>query len=364
MAFSRQAYEYLQSNDHSFKIFKDRQSSGNTASNMSVSSSQRKHLLEIAVFEFEIGSSVITTIATDIECPSIRFDGHILQLSGTSTIRSAIELYEMDMIPKRIWRQQTLAYLPAYLSKSGLASVTRLQNEDQTLRFLIGYWPYPNKWPIPGLSRDALPQPYILEVSPGCCDNWSKLKARTTEYCSKDPISLHGLRVSRPSDSKNGGLEPQLSDPDGKSLYQKKEREKLYHAIHSVKSSHRDLPANISPPALEFMTTPRTFGLPDECQVTHEFPWIAYRLEDHAANNADDDDNVSGSNTAKGLSCKIYASGVSQGYRWESMRTRIQKVMDGNAEPLWAPWWTKYPVGSNHSENTIPAVQGEELYMP
>ena len=228
------------------------------------------------------------------------------------------------MAPEASWRQQILPYLPICWSNEGLASVAHLKSDDKTLHIFLSHWPYPNKWPIPGLTRKPLPQLFLLEVAPGSYDNWSVLQARIKQDLVSGAVLVrHRLNIRRIDQLENGGLDVKFSGPASISSLAKTERETLAHVLCFGERDFKNLPAYLLYTSFESLLMFQMYGL---CRVAHGFPWVALCREEQIADG-----------TGTGLPCKVYASGVSQGYWWESMQARINKVIDGSAELFWDP---------------------------
>ena len=283
-------------------------------------------LIEVSVFDLIAGGKIVTTILSEFRTITLKVTDDEVQLTGFLRLTGTILLYKLNLSGLDEWYQQGVMNMPSHIMNDKAMNVTRLKDSAESLTLLVGYWPYPNNWPRPDLGDHPIPQPVIIQIPGQKCDSWSYLPNKIIKFYKDGAHRTHkrfkiyaGTGGSDLSSAPDADITP-ATDPRALELaiiaheFQTGD-EKVNDQSLKVKLEQK-LPEVV--PALR----PASYVVPDECQVCHSFPWVA--SSEHEGDFAP------------------YSSGLVDGYRFESIRTRMRSVIEGTAKELWMPWWSKW----------------------
>ena len=280
-------------------------------------------LLEVTLIDLTGGETLVTSVLSAYRSATMCIRDDELQLVGVSRVLGAVLLYKLDLNSPQQWRQQVVTNVPTHIMNDESVNVVSLSGANDRVTLLLGYWPYPNNWPHPDLDDNPIPQPVIIEVPNNDCGSLSPLPSRIIRYPKQGMEStLKTLSLGTENDK---GRNFSLHDHHTMSS---KEQLSIELAIvaHTFQTGDerindpdmwRKLASKL--PNISTSMRPTNYRLPDECRVKHSFPWVASVL-------------------ANGRYVP-YANGSVDGFRFESIRTRMRTVIEGTASPLWKQWW-------------------------
>ncbi|KAI9681451.1 MAG: hypothetical protein M1817_002735 [Caeruleum heppii] len=289
-----------------------------------------------------------TSIRSPIKCPSLRIRDGVLQITGISHSTGQIILQEVRMDGQATCRERPIAAIPMYLHKYNSVSAmlvgdTTRHDDNDRVGVLIGYWPFANNWPFPGIDDRPLPQPVYLHAI--CRNEWSPTEGRVLEQTTSHPATLSQLLVYCHPHRDPAILPPRYLIPAD--MVATQERLQFVRAIVSGDDKYTEL---ISTLGLDRHSTGFSDAggfnalddAPEQCQVRHEFPWSVFWLETEKEEFVDGGGGSNcGGDDGKEEKLRPYTNGVASGWHWETMRSRTRRVLeaDGQPAPLWRIWW-------------------------